>query len=124
MRLDHRLLLAIAACTALAGCGDNFTPHEKTATYDPVRGELNYPYPCPDWSQTGSYNYLNETHSNFGCAVNNNSAAQLAEPSDLMEGHGDTAPDTEITTHVIEQYRAGTIPVPLVPLQDETGATQ
>lgn len=112
------ITVAVAAC-------DNFTPREKVATYDPVTKELSLPHPCPDWSQTQTSNYQNEPHSNFGCAVNTNSALHLDDPNDLIMGHGDNRPDTEITTRVIQEYRAGRLPVALTPNQSATGeATQ
>lgn len=109
-------LLVLLACCLVAGC-DNFTPREKTARHDPASDELTMPYPCPDWSQSQVHNYKNATHSNFGCAVNSNLAIQLENPADLHRGHGALAPDTEITTHVIEQYRTGDLPAALEPLQ-------
>ena len=112
-----RTVMMIVAMLGLAAC-DNFEPREKTAQYDPETGELTMPYPCPDWSQSETHNYLNQVHSNLGCAVNTNSALQVAEPSDLYRGHGPNTPDTEVTVGVVQQYRAGKIPVALAPQQD------
>lgn len=110
--------------TVLAAC-DNYTPRPKVASYDPATKTLTLPHPCPDWSQSQTHNYLNENHSNYGCAVNTNSALQVADPNDLVLGHGDNHPDTGITTKVIEDYRAGKLPVALTPNQTATGeATQ
>lgn len=106
------LLLSLAACG-----GNNFTPREKVATYDPETKALTMPYPCPDWSQSQTSNYLNELHSNFGCAVNTNLAVQLEDPADLHRGHGSAGPDAETSEGVIESYRAGELPVELKPLQ-------
>lgn len=117
MRQIASIIIAMAALTAC----DNFTPRPKVATYDPVTKELTLPHPCPDWSQTQTSNYLNEPHSNYGCAVNTNSALQVTDPNDLIMGHGDNNPDTGITTKVIEDYRAGKLPVALVPNQSATG---
>lgn len=108
--------LGLSACSS-------FTPREKVAVYDPQTDELVMPYPCPDWSQSQTQNYGNQLHSNFGCAVNTNAAVQIENPRDLYRGHGDVNPDTEVTTRVIHQYRAGDIPVALSPLQS-TGASQ
>lgn len=115
-----RLGMMFLVMAALAGCS-NFTPREKVASYDPVSKTLTLPHPCPDWSQSQTYNRLNEPHSNYGCAVNTNSAIQVADPNDLVRGHGKNGPDTGITTQVIEDYRAGLIPVALVPNQSATG---
>ena len=122
MQLRH-VAMVMALC-GLAACGDNnFEPRDKNAQYDPTTGELILPYPCPDWSQSQTYNYQHQTHSNFGCAANTDSSLQVAEPSDLYRGHGANVPDTEITTGVVSQYRAGKIPVALVPMQDTTGSS-
>lgn len=110
------VLLAVS----LVAC-DNFTPSDKQAVYDPSSKTLTLPHPCPDWSQSQTSNYLNENHSNYGCAVNTNSALQVADPADLHMGHGDNRPDTGITTKVVEDYRAGKLPVPLLPNQAPTG---
>lgn len=115
-----RLGMVLIGMAALAGC-TNFTPREKVASYDPESKALTLPHPCPDWSQSQTSNVLNETHSNYGCAVNTNSAIQVADPHDLVRGHGDIGPDTGITTRVIEDYRAGNLPVALVPNQSATG---
>ena len=109
--------LIIMVMSGLAACTDNFEPREKAATYDPVTGELTMPYPCTDWSQSQTQNYQNHIHSNYGCAVNTNSALQIAEPSDLYRGHGDDGPDIETTTRVVQRYRTGELPVALTPQQ-------
>ncbi|MCZ8137206.1 MAG: CpaD family pilus assembly protein [Porphyrobacter sp.] len=41
---------------------------------------------CPDWSAKSDMNYNNATSPNFGCAVNSNLAAMVADPQDLLEG--------------------------------------
>ena len=120
-----RHIAMIITMLGLAACTDNFEAREKVAKYDPMTGDLTMPYPCPDWSQSQTQNYKNQIHSNYGCAVNTNSALQVAEPSDLYRGHGDDAPDIETTTRVVQRYRAGELPVPLTPQQSSSaGATQ
>ena len=116
------MVVALTACDKMVD-GSNFTPREKEAQVDPKTGTLTMPHPCPDWSQSQTQNYKNDLHSNFGCAVNSNLAAQIENPRDLVHGHGKRTPDTETTTSVIEQYREGTIPVALDPIQS-TGASQ
>lgn len=41
---------------------------------------------CPDWSAKSDMNYNNGLSSNFGCAVNGNMAAMVADPQDLLTG--------------------------------------
>ena len=119
--MQMRQIVMLVAMLGLVGC-DNYEPREKTAQYDPTTGELTMPYPCPDWSQSETHNNGNYYHSNYGCAVNTNSALQVAEPSDLYRGHGTQSPDIETTTQVIQNYRAGKLPQPLVPMQDTGGS--
>lgn len=108
--------LMLMVAFALAAC-DNYTPREKVAVFDPETQELVMPYPCPDWSQSQVHNYENQLHSNFGCAVNTNAAVQIEDPRDLHRGHGDSNPDTEVTTRAVSLYRSGDIPVALTPIQ-------
>lgn len=41
---------------------------------------------CPDWSTTSDSNFNTSNHSNYGCAVNSNLAAMIADPEDLIRG--------------------------------------
>ncbi|MHA6334421.1 CpaD family pilus assembly protein [Qipengyuania sp. CAU 1752] len=41
---------------------------------------------CPDWSVQSDMNYTNGTHPGYGCAVNGNMAAMVADPEDLVSG--------------------------------------
>jgi pilus assembly protein CpaD len=61
---------------------------------------------CPDWSGRSSANYGNSTHDGFGCAINSNLAAMVANPEDLIQGQRGTG-ETVIMTSVkaIETYR-------------------
>lgn len=115
-----RHLLGMGLVLALAACQD-YAPAEKVAHYNAEGGTVDLAHPCPDWSKSSVTNYVNENHSNFGCSVTNNMAVQLEDPADLARGHGNPVPDTEMTTHVIVDYRDGKIPVPLQPTQ--TGST-
>jgi pilus assembly protein CpaD len=52
---------------------------------------------CPNWSRPASPNFENEMMSNFGCSVNSNLAAMIANPEDLVhgrEGSGVVNPNT------------------------------
>ena len=44
---------------------------------------------CPNWSGISQPNYGNRTMPNFGCAVNGNLAAMVADPQDLVHGRSD-----------------------------------
>lgn len=41
---------------------------------------------CPNWSGVAYVNYGNQTMPNYGCAVNGNLAAMVADPNDLVSG--------------------------------------
>ena len=61
---------------------------------------------CPDWSANMNGNLGNNTSPNFGCSVNSNLAAMIANPEHLLEGvsgSGDTL--VMSSTKAIETYR-------------------
>lgn len=61
---------------------------------------------CPDWSATSDMNYTNGTSPNFGCAVNSNLAAMVADPQDLLEGKKGTGETVIATSNkAISTYR-------------------
>jgi pilus assembly protein CpaD len=61
---------------------------------------------CPNWSDRASGNLGNNTSPNFGCAVNSNLAAMIANPEHLLEGAEGTG-DTIVmsSTKAIATYR-------------------
>lgn len=64
---------------------------------------------CPDWSGRGNYNYNNGTNSGFGCAVNGNLAAMVANPEHLIHGAESTGETVIMTSDkAIESYRKQT----------------
>lgn len=62
---------------------------------------------CPDWSAKSGSNYRNATYPGFGCGVNSNLAAMVANPEDLIAGQSGTG-ETVVTTSTkaISAYRA------------------
>ncbi len=61
---------------------------------------------CPDWKAPSNPNFSNATLSNFGCGVNVNLAAQVANPEDLVHGRtGPAAEDAETAAKAIIMYR-------------------
>lgn len=60
---------------------------------------------CPDWSASSETNFNNATSSNFGCAVNSNMAAMIANPEDLVRGNGDGTSDANVTSKAINTQR-------------------
>jgi len=62
---------------------------------------------CPDWTDQLASNIDNSTSDGFGCAVNSNLAAMVADPEHLLhgaEGTGETV--VMSSTKAIETYRA------------------
>jgi len=61
---------------------------------------------CPDWSDKFASNLDNATSDGFGCAVNSNLAAMVADPEHLLhgaEGTGETV--VMSSTKAIQTYR-------------------
>lgn len=62
---------------------------------------------CPNWSRPSQPNFNNESMSNYGCAVNSNLAAMIANPEDLIHGReGSGVTDTTTSNKAIEYYRS------------------
>lgn len=61
---------------------------------------------CPDWSAKSDTNLNNAAGSNYGCAVNSNLAAMIADPEHLIHGANSTSRTTVMSsTKAIESYR-------------------
>ncbi|MGN3975053.1 CpaD family pilus assembly protein [Tsuneonella sp. SYSU-LHT278] len=61
---------------------------------------------CPNWERRSDMNYANATSPGYGCAINGNLAAMVANPEDLIAGQAGTG-ETVImsSTKAIESYR-------------------
>ena len=76
-----------------------------TARVVVARNRASVPY-CPNWSVPAQPNYNNRSMSNFGCAVNSNLAAMVANPQDLVHGReGSGVGDTLTSTKAVGAYR-------------------
>lgn len=61
---------------------------------------------CPDWKDNSDSNPGNATSSNYGCAVNSNLAAMVANPEDLVRGQTNTGSTVVMTSNrAIDAYR-------------------
>jgi Type IV pili component len=75
---------------------------------------------CPNWSVASQPNYNNRTMSNFGCAINSNLAAMVANPGDLVHGReGTVLVDPYTGMKAVDFYRASP-PTGSKGLQDTT----
>lgn len=73
---------------------------------------------CPDWSAKSDSNYNNSTSPGFGCAINSNIAAMVADPQDLLEGKKGSSETVIATSNkAISTYRE-TAPTGASGLQD------
>lgn len=76
---------------------------------------------CPDWSASSDMNFGNANSPNYGCAVNSNMAAMVANPEDLLEGQTGTGETVIATgTRAIQTYREAE-PTGSGGLQEATG---
>ena len=61
---------------------------------------------CPNWSAKSDVNLGNALSTNYGCAVNSNMAAMIANPEDLIKGADGTGHTVIMSsTKAIETYR-------------------
>jgi pilus assembly protein CpaD len=60
---------------------------------------------CPNWDRKESSSDSNATSSNYGCAVNGNLAAMVADPNDLIKGSRNERPDPSAATKPVRVYR-------------------
>lgn len=65
--------------------------------------------PCGDWSDNLAYDPSNTAPRNFGCATQNNLAALIADPADLVTPRTMTASDAQRRGQVFDKYRKGEI---------------
>lgn len=61
---------------------------------------------CPNWSKASNPNFNNELMSNYGCAVNGNLAAMVANPADLVSGRESGVLDPITGTRAIQSLRS------------------
>lgn len=61
---------------------------------------------CPDWHSGSDTNFANGASSNYGCAVNSNLAAMVADPEHLVKGVAGTGEKTIVSaTKAIDAFR-------------------
>lgn len=61
---------------------------------------------CPNWSRPSQPTFEHESMSNYGCGVNSNMAAMVANPQDLVHGReGSGVGDTITAVRAVDSYR-------------------
>lgn len=64
---------------------------------------------CPDFSRANQPEFEGNTTSNYGCAVNSNLAAMIANPADLVRGQVGSGVNDPLTSgKAVGTYRAAT----------------
>lgn len=106
---------AIRTVVSESGAGDTVTlRYERYVAVVPQ---------CGDWTGPAGRNPLNDVHSNFGCASQNNLGVMVADPADLLRMRQATPTDTQNANRVIQRYRAGEPPAAIpTPLQSSGAA--
>ncbi|MBA8877288.1 CpaD family pilus assembly protein [Phyllobacterium myrsinacearum] len=69
--------------------------------------------PCGKWPKDILDTADNKHYANFGCASQNNLAAQIANPADLLGPRAMTSIDAERRGFVIDEYRKAPAPTPV-----------
>lgn len=64
---------------------------------------------CGDWSDNLAKTYDNRPARNFGCAVQHNIAAQVADPRDLIEMRPSDPSDAARRAQVLDNYEKGKV---------------
>lgn len=64
---------------------------------------------CGAWPESSTITYENKPVWNFGCATQNNLAAMIANPRDLIEPRDSQPADAQRRDKVFENYRAGAV---------------
>lgn len=63
---------------------------------------------CGEWPANIAADLTNQNYYNFGCASQNNLAAQIANPEDLVAPRGMTPIDAQRRNNAIQEYRTTT----------------
>lgn len=103
MRMPHALL-AVGALLA-AGSAEAKHNFSVDSVNQPVVMTDHAVVPnCPNWKSAG-VDSAALTDTNYGCAVNSNLAAMVADPMDLVHGKSSDITDTASTVRAIKAWR-------------------
>lgn len=94
------LLAALSACTPDA---ENFgvnSVHQPVVT-----GNQAHVPNCPDWRSAGRDSAAT-TDTNYGCAVNSNITAMVANPGDLLHGRTTDSSDAANTVKAVKAWNS------------------
>ena len=103
MRLSHATF-AIGALLA-AGAAEAKHNFGLESTNQPVVTADRAIVPdCPNWKSAGRDSAA-LTDSNFGCSINSNLAAMIADPMDLIHGKSSDLPDALVSHRAVKAWR-------------------
>ena len=103
MRLSH----AIFALAGLLAAGSAEAKHNfgvDSPNQPVVAGDRAVVPGCPNWASAGRDSAA-LTDTNYGCAMNSNLAAMIADPMDLIHGKSSDLPDALVARRAIKQWR-------------------
>jgi pilus assembly protein CpaD len=104
-RVRDRLLAAGVPASAIRVLiTEQGAPDGVTLSYE--RYEVQLPT-CGDWSGKAVYDPYNDVHSNFGCAMQHNVGAMVADPADLVRKRDTSPAEAGASDRVVQRYRAG-----------------
>ena len=96
---QYGLLLSVDAPATPAP----LTPGSIRVVVSRMRADVPH---CPDWSRDSTNDLTANTSSNYGCAINRNLAAMVANPADLVRGAPGTGTvDAAVSYKAIDTYR-------------------
>lgn len=93
----------------------SYTPYRASSAAERAPVILSYKQfvavaaPCGAWNENYAFDPRNLPPSNFGCATQNNLAALVADPADLIVPRVMTASDAQRRGVVFDKYRKGEI---------------
>ena len=76
---------------------------------------------CGQWPDQTAQTLQNRNYENFGCATQQNLAAMVVSPLDLMYPREMTAPDAERRGEMLKNYRSGSAPTQSTSARDGNG---
>jgi pilus assembly protein CpaD len=77
---------------------------------------------CGNWDEDLAITFDNSGYANFGCSVQNNAAAMVANPNDLVMPRKETPSDPMRRSTVFNKYREG-VPTNTQPSQQQQSIT-
>jgi pilus assembly protein CpaD len=96
--------MGVPRARILVGVDDHSTDRRIEVGYVTYAAHTD---PCGSWTVNAGETFENQTMPNFGCSVQNNIAAEIADPRDLTELHALSAPDVQQRYGVIGKYEQG-----------------